>query len=39
VMRELHKVAEIDNRGTTEGDLMRLIAEGAETVAAAGAAS
>jgi simple sugar transport system ATP-binding protein len=34
VMRELHKVAEIDNRGTTEGDLMRLIAEGAETIAA-----
>ena len=29
VMRELHKVAEIDNRGVTEGDLMRLIAEGA----------
>ena len=28
VMRELHKVAEIDNRGVTEGDLMRLIAEG-----------
>ena len=32
VMRELHKVAEIDNRGTTEGDLMRLIAEGADTI-------
>ena len=32
VMRELHKVAEIDNRGTTESDLMRLIAEGADTV-------
>ena len=30
VMRELHKVAEIDNRGTTESDLMRIIAEGAD---------
>ena len=39
VMRELHKVAEIDNRGTTESDLMRLIAEGADTVTAAEAAS
>ena len=38
VMRELHKVAELDNQGTTESDLMRIIAEGAETVAAAEAA-
>ena len=35
VMRELHKVAEIDNHGTTVDDLMQIIAEGAETVAAA----
>jgi simple sugar transport system ATP-binding protein len=35
VMRELHKVAELENRGTTVNDLMRIIAEGAETVAAA----
>jgi simple sugar transport system ATP-binding protein len=39
VMRELHKVAEIDNRGTTESDLMQIIAEGAETVAAAAEAA
>ena len=39
VMRELHKVAEIENQGTTESDLMRIIAEGAETVAAAEASS
>ncbi len=39
VMRELHKVAELENRGTTESDLMRIIAEGADTVAAAEAAS
>jgi simple sugar transport system ATP-binding protein len=35
VMRELHKVAELENRGTTESDLMRLIAEGADAVAEA----
>ena len=35
VMRELHKVAELENRGTTESDLMRIIAEGADTVAEA----
>jgi simple sugar transport system ATP-binding protein len=29
VMREQHKVAELDNRGTTVDDLMRIIAEGA----------
>jgi hypothetical protein len=34
-MRELHKVAELENRGTTVNDLMRIIAEGAATVAAA----
>jgi monosaccharide-transporting ATPase len=39
VMRELHKVAELENHGTTESDLMRIIAEGAETVAAAEAAT
>ena len=35
VMRDLHKVAELENRGTTVNDLMQLIAEGAATVAAA----
>jgi galactofuranose transport system ATP-binding protein len=35
VMRERHKVAELENRGTTESDLMQIIAEGAEIVAAA----
>ena len=35
VMRDRHKVAELDNRGITESDLMQIIAEGAEIVAAA----
>ena len=35
VMRDRHKVAELDNRGITESDLMQIIAEGAEVVAAA----
>jgi simple sugar transport system ATP-binding protein len=35
VMRELRKVAELDNRDTTEADLMQIIAQGAESLAEA----
>lgn len=37
VMRDLHKVAELANHGTTERQLMDIIAEGADVVAAAAA--